>query len=201
MYFCDPGVRLLHCNWMPSLRSWDFDLNAPHWRLYWNSAPGGSVILGHREIPLGPDRLVLIPANTPCRSRLQRTCGHLFIHFLVQPPLNRVPANVYSFPLPSGLRSIPKTLCRWVAAGQTAMPRTTAELLTLLHYCLARIPPGDLPRDWADQRIAAALEALDDPDCALLSNAELASRTHLAVNAFIRLFQATVGVSPQAYAR
>lgn len=193
-------VRLLLCGRIQRLRRWSHvDLSAPYWRLYWCRNRGALVIYAGRETPLGPDRFVLIPPNTPFAARQTRPVGHLYLHFLVRPPYALVKPHVFSFPAPPPLRETAIKLFH-VPPATPLSPADSVLALLLVHYGLSRLPTAELPPPPADPRLAVTLRRLDD-SAAPVPNAELARLAHMSTNAFIRMFKQAVGVSPQTYGR
>ena len=55
-----------------------------HWRFYYNSAPGATIVHERRLIPLRPGTAVLIPPETPIDRRLMRPVESLHVHFEVR---------------------------------------------------------------------------------------------------------------------
>jgi AraC-like DNA-binding protein len=71
MEFLPLGVRpeegeiaLHEVGFLPRRPHWNYaNVFSPYWRLYYDFRPGHAVVFPHREVPLGPDRFVLIPAH------------------------------------------------------------------------------------------------------------------------------------------
>lgn len=59
-----PGFVLHEVGYWGGNEDWSFrSVAAPFWRIYYHFEPGHRLRFGDREIPLGPDRLVVIPGH------------------------------------------------------------------------------------------------------------------------------------------
>ena len=59
-----------------ALDDWRFEnLAAPYWRIHWNDREGWQVQLGAQTAALGPDRLVVVPPETPCSAHSRNPAG------------------------------------------------------------------------------------------------------------------------------
>ena len=196
-----PGVRLLYGARAGKLAKWDYDLAAPHWRLYWNATRGAAVRFDGRDIPLDPAQLMLIAPETPCRSQLSRPVDHLYLHFTADAPFNGAGPGVYVMAVPSGLAPSLRRLSAVLEAEAPFDAQAAALALALIYFGLAHLPAEKLRQSPSDPRILAAMRLLDRAESVFPGNAALAHEACMAVNSFIRLFRAVAGVSPQAYGR
>lgn len=201
--YYDPAVNLLLVSAARDLRrSWRQDSYAsPHWRFYWNNAPGAHVRHDGARWDLHPEQLFLIPANTRFAGVCTQACAQLYVHFLAAPPYDHATPGIYPLAVPAGLREV-LTESLELAADSPAGDRRLALLaLHLVLTALVRFPEEALPRRVVDPRIAAVMERLAPTAAATPGNAELARTVGVCRNAFVRLFRQSTGESPQAYAR
>ena len=80
------GRRLvLHeCGFLKGLDWWMFpNTVSPFWRLYYNAIPGHHVVFAGELVPLGADRIVLIPDGNAFDSRGEGPVDHLWMTFSV----------------------------------------------------------------------------------------------------------------------
>jgi AraC-like DNA-binding protein len=194
----DPRIRILLCR-MHRLESWSLpNLSAPHWRLYWNTVPGASVVLGGRETQLVPARCMVIPPNTPYAARLVRPVTHFYLHFLAAPPYDAVAPEIFTFPVPPEILAAIREARGLLPADAPAGPQLAVLCHYLAAWALSRLPAGKVPVARTDERVAAALRIMEENFSRPPGNADLAERAGMNVNAFIRLFRKTTGQSPQA---
>jgi transcriptional regulator GlxA family with amidase domain len=73
--------------------------------------------------------------------------------------------------------------------------------LALVHGVLGAVPEEDLVAPRVDPRVAAALARLERGPFRLIPNPVLAHEAQMSTNAFLRLFKAAVGRSPQAHSK
>src|ERR1035437_9056450 len=96
-------VEILHVHG-GRLAAWGHDgLPRPYWRLYWNATPGWSVRCAGQEVPLGPDRLLLIPPETVFRGIGPAPSEHLFLHAVGDGPLAGARPGLQALPSTPGL--------------------------------------------------------------------------------------------------
>lgn len=194
-----PELRLLVCDLAVIDRWWEtVPCCNPHWRLYWNPAPGAAVRHERRTVPLTPNALVLVAPET----RFERVCRapleHLYVHFTTGRPFDRVPPGVHRLPVGPETRRRLKRLHRLQATGSTALERSLLAL-GLVSQALAELPGETLRSPNADPRIARALTAMHRSATFPLSNAQLARIAGMAETSFIRLFTQTLGEPPQTH--
>lgn len=195
-----PQLNLLFWRNLP-LSEWTHrNLQAPYWRLYWNSNEGASIRSGRQIISLGPDRIVLIPPDTPFSSSLHCGVTHFHVHFLT--------SRTWKPARPQVIRLSSDERRGWEAfslkAGQKDnRPNSLSwEVHSLTCGYLARLPEaGWEPFPDPGERIRSALQVIDNHIPASIPVEELAKGVGMNLNAFIRLFRQKVGLTPARYAR
>jgi AraC-like DNA-binding protein len=210
------------------LKHWEFrELSYPYWRIYHNDRPGASVTHGEKVYHLVPGKVLLIAPNTSYRTRigehpvpetgyhlqggrisdgmpapLEGSLQHLFIHFTIGVPFDRVTPGIFQF----GLNDQQKEEIGGIT-GSFRQDYARFELHTmitlhsLINGLLARVPRKKWEVPATDQRILHVLNHIESQMGDGLSNPELAGRAGLSTNAFQRLFTGEVGISPQKYVR
>ena len=77
-------VKILRTEYREEVQWWNFShAGTPSWRLYWNPAPGAYLESRGERRDLTPDRVVLIPPNTPFATGMTEKFPHFFVHFSV----------------------------------------------------------------------------------------------------------------------
>lgn len=193
-----PLVRILQCAVQPLSPHWNNDnYAAPYWRLYWNPTPSARVILNGRAVELRPDRLIVIPPDTPYAARCDHSAEHVYIHFLAQGRYRTARPDLYTFSLTDTLHAPAQE----IRARHADPARELLLALTLAHLALSQIPADCLLSQPADNRIQVVCNYIDAQYSRPLTNPTLAAQAGLNTNAFIRLFRETMGETPQAYLR
>lgn len=196
----DPGARLLLLR-LERFEQWNHaNLSAPYYRLYHNRERGAAMELAGRRTSMVPSDLYLIPPNTPFCSSNTRPVDHLYIHFHAHAPYESIAPELFAFQLRGDLQSLTHELEHLLGAGRDT-PRAPVLALALAHWALAQIPEDRLPSLRSDERVDAAIAAMTRALAAPPSNPELAKLVGMSTNAFIRLFHAVTGRSPQAFLR
>jgi AraC-like DNA-binding protein len=192
------SVRLLCCRCHP-LQRWSMgNLSAPYWRLYWNASAGASIALAGRTLELTPDRIFVIPPDTPYTTALERPVTHLYIHFVTTPGYRLRDPGVFPLRATTELRRSLREARALIEAGGPAL-RLTTLALRLVHAGLTHVPVDGFEPVYADARVLGAVSHILARLADRVSNDELAVRAHMNPNAFIRLFRVTTGLTPQAY--
>ena len=192
---------LIHeSGWQPALEGWNHEgVDSPFWRLYHNPKPGCHLRFQGREIALGPECFVLIPANT-----IFDCCGpvpacHFWLHFTVTRLAGEVeeaPAILHTTPLLQALVEAAINTHE-EPAGESRNQRLHHQSAALLHAVFAEweVPPAPaLP-----ERLMEVLSIIQRAPHSDLSNRFLAERAGMSLERFIRAFREQVGTTPAAY--
>ena len=211
--------------WSLKVHTCGYKLNGPEWcwrntggsfwRLYANARDGHGVEIDGEYCPLGPDRVLLIPEDVKAHCIGGPASGklvpHIWIHFSIHPAV-RVPQQVpIVLKCDAGLLDCVKRLRRHklklhTSDGKNMPPdKETAPpddklyhlCAGLLHACFARasfeagpvLPP----------KLRSLLELIEHSLGHPPSNAFLASRMGLSVEAFIRMFKRLLNITPGSY--
>ena len=170
--------------------AWTFRRESPFWYAYYNYTPGAVIEFQGRELPLGPETVMLVPPHTPFATRNTAPFEHLWFHFVVaggQPVLPE-PLELPSGPFLPFLRRL--------HGGHDA--NDDFLVCGLLLLLLASVPASSadsLPADW-DGRVSTAIGLLSN-GCAVT---ETARRLGMSVGNFQRVFRRLMGISPKAFA-
>ena len=197
--FFNPCIQLLICDRTRLDGHWNVaNYAAPYWRLYWNPQPGARVTLDGVATALDADRFVLIPPETPFAGRVVGTPEHVYIHFRAAPPYEATRPAVHTIPADGwGLRQVRRLAA--IRQAPAAWRERSLLALALVHAALAQLPEADLQPSLEDPRILRVVEFLQSRPGRMRSNPELARVAGLSTNAFIRLFRARTGLTPQAF--
>ncbi len=196
-----PALGLLHVGYEPALDRWQFDnLSAPYWRLYANGCSGASVCFEGTITALDPDRIILIPPDTPFATRLAHRVEHLYLHAVLETPDALVRPAVYSIPRSAALGAQLDALRTQLAAPVVDRAALMLPGTALVLQALAALPPTAMEEHRPGRRIAQSLRHIRANLHRRVPNDELARAAGMHTNAFIRLFHARVGQPPQAYA-
>lgn len=192
---------LIHeSGYIPSLRHWNHaGVDSPFWRFYHNPEAGNHIRHAGREIPLLPDRVVLIPANT-----LFDCCGpaapaHFWIHFSATRHARVTLDAPLVIPVDPILRSLLQEAMSLHQAADAPLRvqrlfHLSAALLNLTFARLEIRLASTLPDNLVE--LLALVERAPQGD---LSNSDLAARLGMSVERFIRWFRQHMKVTPANY--
>jgi AraC family transcriptional regulator, arabinose operon regulatory protein len=192
---------LIHeSGYQPALEDWNHTgVDSPFWRFYHNPQPGCHLAFEGREIALGPENAVLIPADTvfDCCGPV-RAC-HYWLHFTTSKPGVSFPAAPILLPVKGALAVL---LERVIATHEEAASEGRDQRLlhfgsALLHVVFATLETPEQER--LPERLIDTLALIARAPHSRLSNAVLAERAGMSVERFIRTFREHVGETPAAY--
>jgi AraC-like DNA-binding protein len=199
--FHPPGEpRILHSAFV-QLEKWTFpNLAAPYWRWYWNGRAGASVLMKKRRWRLTPERIVLIPPETPFATQCETRVTHFYIHFTL-PRIYRLSEPVI---LSHQIQPEERRLVRQFQNRLKGPPESKEWEVSLLcnllvNRALMRVPEKMLTRRPPEPQIDRALRLLDAAYPRSVPNDLLAREAGLSVNAFLRLFRATTRQTPHQF--
>ena len=194
------GVVLHESGYMAARPCWNYpNVLSPFWRLYYDLKPGHKVVFAHREVILGPERLVLIPDHSLFHAVGTRPRPKFWLAF-----------NCARRPVPQ--QAVPIELAPSVvelALIQTLMPlfenaNREQHRSRILHFSMALLHEvlGRSEIEWLDEKPEAVLRAIrlvEERYAAPLYNCTLAQAGGLSESAFNRLFRRHQGVSPTQF--
>ena len=161
--------RLLCCRywWMTEWKSQQ--MSFPYWRLYWNRS-GRARVVYNKTIYLEPDKILLIPPNTPFASDIDGTSVapdqpyslkggrvesremedemaekgtvlHMFIHFTLGYPFDTISPDIFEFDITPGQEKLISSITQQLITGQVRFEQTgSLELYSLLFSLLHQLP-------------------------------------------------------------
>ena len=161
--------RLLCCRywWMADWRSQQ--MSFPYWRLYWNRS-GRAKVVYNKTIYLEPDKLVLIPPNTPFATDIEGsqidpslpyslrggrvenremeekliaegTVLHMFIHFTLGYPFDTISPEIFLFDITKDQEQLIYSITEQLINGKVKFEQSgSLELYSLLFSLLHQIP-------------------------------------------------------------
>jgi AraC-like DNA-binding protein len=208
--------RLLCCRywWMSEWKSQQ--MSFPYWRLYWNRS-GRAWVVYNKTIYLEPDKLVLIPPNTPFATDIdpssvpshqpyslkggrvesreieealaaEATVLHLFIHFTLGYPFDTISPDIFVFDITPAQSALVLSVTRQLISGQVKFDQTgSLELYSLLFSLLHQLPAMAWKNRKLDERIVQGIRLMEQH----IRETEISNRK----------LAETGGMSVNAYAR
>jgi len=175
-----------------------------HWRFYYNSSPGATIVHGRRLIPLRPPTAVLIPPDTPIDRTLMRPVESLHVHFSAGYPYDELSGDVFTLEVKGWARGrIDELKGRIRARGGLAASDHAAcvTLNAVVANALCAVAPDLWPERDVDGRIRAAIRYMEENLHQPATNLDLAGMCSLSESAFNHLFKEETGESPQDFWR
>ncbi len=182
--------RLLCCRywWMTEWKSQQ--MSFPYWRLYWNRS-GRAWVVYNKTIYLEPDKLVLIPPNTPFATDIdpsgvpssqpyslkggrvesremeetlaaEATVLHLFIHFTLGYPFDTISPDIFVFDITPAQQELVLSVTRQLISGQVKFDQTgSLELYSLLFSLLRQLPAMAWKNRKLDERVVQGIRLME----------------------------------------
>lgn len=182
--------RLLCCRywWMAEWKSQQ--MSFPYWRLYWNRS-GRAWVVYNRKIYLEPDKIVLIPPNTPFAtdidhsdvpagqlyslrggrvesSRMEEslmadgTVLHMFIHFTLGYPFDTISPDIFVLNRTQQQEKLIRSVTKQLMSGQVKFEQTgSLELYSLLFSLLHQLPSGVWKNRKLNERVLQGIRFMD----------------------------------------
>jgi AraC-like DNA-binding protein len=182
--------RLLCCRywWMSEWKSQQMAF--PFWRLYWNRS-GQAKVVYKKTIYLEPDKILLIPPNTPFATDIDETnvapdqlyslsggriesrameeemCArgtvlHLFIHFTLGYPFDTITPNIFVFDMQASQELLINSITRQLLEGQVKFNQGgSLELYSLLFSLLQQLPSNVWKNRNLDLRVISGIRYME----------------------------------------
>lgn len=182
--------RLLCCRywWMSEWKSQQ--MSFPYWRLYWNRS-GRAWIVYNKTIYLEPDKIVLIPPNTPFASDIEHsavlpdqpyslrggrveseemedtlvtegTVLHMFVHFTLGYPFDTISPDIFQFDISPFQLTLVLSITRQLITGQVKFDQAgSLELYSLLFSLLHQLPSNAWKSRILDERILQGIRHME----------------------------------------
>ena len=192
-----PALRLHECGAMILDERWTYaGVRSPFCRAYHNPDPGAAVRSGGRRWDLGPDRILILPADTSFDCIGAPGVRHSWIHFDLGSAASPSP-----LPRPLAVRLAASEGEQWSAFHSQVQRERGPGLARLRHACagllwmaLARTKLADEPV--ASPRMRSLLTWMDQHLHSPPTLEEMATRCSLSSRAFLRWFRRETGRSP-----
>jgi len=228
--FSGYNVQLLCCRYW-WLKQWDSkNMSFPYWRVYWNKTPGGLITYKEKTYELTPDKIYVIPPNTPFSTFIQKPSSenqeyrleggrvdenqsegelktkgyilHLFTHFNIGMPYDHIEPNIFVFDVKPILKQKLDAITGYLIKENEHFNFFSSLMIhSLISDLLSMIPEEQWNIVSTDSRILNILHYIEQNIESNLSNDVLADRSNLATNAFTRLFRDETGISPQRFVK
>lgn len=190
------GIVLHECGYLHECKGWNFQsVFSPFWRMYYNSKSGHSIKLGDERIPLGPERLVLIPPFCIFHCEGVEPVPHFWMHFTYKKSLGvKMPTHLELAP---GVAEM--SLIQQLQSLHENAPSENNLLLglALLHIILSR---KELP--WMSEHpnsLQKAMRFIDSHFRSDLVIGDVAKVAGLSASGLTRLFKKYLGMNPVRY--
>lgn len=183
--------RLLCCRywWMADWKSQQ--MSFPYWRLYWNRS-GKARVVYKKTIYLKPDKLVLIPPNTPFSSDIEGVNTdfeqlyslkggrvesrqmeeemietgmvlHMFIHFTLGYPFDTISPEIFVFEVTEVHKRLIHSITQKIIRGMVKFEQAgSLELYSLLFSLLEQIPADAWMKRKLDSRVINGIRHMDE---------------------------------------
>jgi AraC-like DNA-binding protein len=193
-------IQVLLCYKTFGVDTWsNKNRSAPFWRLYWNANEGASLSLGKTVVLLGPEKLVLIPPNTPFDKHTKCEVHHFFIHFTMSYSSGQMPPGLYEFPITAELKKSIMEAISFLNAGQSETPRFLLLSNLIVAKALCAMSDKIQTPVLSDPRLVTVNEYMDANLGNKLVNADLAQLVGMNTNAFIHFFKQKMDMTPKKY--
>jgi AraC-like DNA-binding protein len=165
-------------------------MSFPYWRLYWNRS-GRAWVVYNKKIYLKPDKILLIPPNTPFATDIESsgvpadrpyslkggrvesirmeenmeargTVLHMFIHFTLGYPFDTIKPDIFEFSITSLQQELIRSITRQLMSGQVKFePAGSLELYSLLFTLLQQLPARVWKNRKLDERVLEGIRLMD----------------------------------------
>lgn len=195
-----PQFLLHECGYAASVEDWNSgDILSPFWCLWHVMEVGSWVECGGERWKLGPDCIMLAPAQVIYATFNNRPASHVWIHFSLLPEYVFETSAPFTIPMDALLREHISALLQSYTEPVIHNERVLFHhCAALLNSCLARhqLLPRILPNNL--HKVLQHIESSTSED---LSNAHLARLANLSVSGFINLFEVHMHQPPATYVR
>jgi AraC-like DNA-binding protein len=173
------------------MREWESQqMSFPYWRLYWNRS-GRAQVVYNKTIALTPDKLVLIPPNTPFATHIEDTVVnhgqpyslqggrvenqkmesemvasgtvlHLFIHFTLGYPFDTISPDVFEFRITEEQGNLLSSITRQLMDGTVRFEQSgSLQLYSLLFSLVQKIPADGWRNRTFDSRVISGIRHME----------------------------------------
>ena len=223
-------VRInIHCCRYWWLKHWKHQrLSFPFWRLYWNKNEGAYVFY-EKQFKLDPDKIVLIPPNTPFSTDILNTSEisstanrleggwikqddreseliykgyvlHFFMHFNLGYPCDNISPGIYSLKASEDQLIVIQKITEILKKGVSEFEvNACLDLNKLILSSVASLKPEYWKHPSINKKIFEVMTSMNRNLNLKLTNELLSSSVSMSANSFARLFKQETGFSPQRY--
>lgn len=223
-------IRLnIHCCRYWWLKHWKHQrLFFPFWRFYWNMNEGG-IVFYEKQVMLNPDRIILIPPNTPfstdiigdsyvsslnnmleggwIRNKELESDSlqngfilHFFIHFNLGYPFDNLIPGIYFFNITKEQHLIIQRITDILKHGISDFDfNESLDLYNLILSSISFLSTNLWNHQSIEPKILDVMSYMNRNLRKNLTNEILASTIRMSTNSFARLFKQQTGNSPQKY--
>ena len=223
-------IRLnIHCCRYWWLKHWKHQrLSFPFWRLYWNKNEGAYVFY-EKQLNLEPDKIILIPPNTPFSTDIINNVDnsftvnkleggwiqkdddesgliskgyvlHFFIHFNLGYPFDSISPGIYSFKASDEQLYIIRKIREILKQGISEFGlKDCLDLNNLILSSVASLKHEYWRYPSMNKKIFEVMTYMNRNLNLKLTNELLSSLVNMSANSFARLFKQETGFSPQRY--
>ena len=197
--FYEPDIRLLFVE-QELNKGWNHDLlAAPFWRFYWNEQAGSYIIFEHSRVEINPDKIILIPPNTPFSGRTIMAVPHFYIHFVLKAPYNSINNRIFSFTVNTDLLNTIDSCIELIRAQRYESFKMIFLCHKLICSMLVQLPDKELKNPYTDTRVRKVVQYIDNNLNKKLKNTDFAKLAAMHSGAVNRLFKNRTGQTPLEY--
>jgi len=210
------------------LSQWECNqMTFPYWRLYWNKSNNGEIYFADQVFEMDKNNVYIVPPftafNTHIKNHKRMHEGinvkgyridklideskldgehllHLFIHFNLGVPFDRVLPGIYKLDIDNEQMSRLQRVTEFLKTENVNFP---LNLNIYLHSVITEHVSHLKEELWQttkiDHRIIDVIRFIEKEIDKKLSNEILAKSVKMATNSFIRLFNSEMQTSPQNY--
>jgi AraC-like DNA-binding protein len=203
------------------------EMSFSYWRLYWNKTPNGELSYLNQTVVMNPDSIILIPPFTPFSTHIRnhyreneginvRGCRiddfmdeekivsdhllHLFIHFNMGMPFDRVSPGIYIIEITGEQQKRLHKVTEFLKTENVNFPlNLNLYLHSIITEHIAQLKEELWQTTTMDKRIIDVIRLIERELDKNHSNEYLASSINMATNSFIRLFHSEMHTGPQHY--
>ena len=193
------GIVLHECGYLPACKGWNFQaVFSPFWRLYYNFDDGHFVKFADKTLPLGPERLVVIPPHCIFHCNGEAAVRHFWVHFSYQKSLTAKQHSPLALtPELAELSLIANLRTLWDNGRPLRSEKNLLLGLALIHAVMSR---EDF--DWISAQPSSLQKAMRFIDLNFQSELkirQIAEIAGLSETGLTRLFKKHLGTSPARY--
>ena len=194
------GVVLHESGFLRSNRDWNFpNMFSPFWRLIYDFRRGHKIVFSDREVPLGPDRIVLLPDHHRCHFVETRPAPTFWLHF--SHPRRPVPRQPMPIELPPSRTEL-DLIGDLHALFADRRSEESRERIFRLSIALLQVVLSRPEIQWSKEKPESLLRVLrfvEEHYAEPLYNPQLARLAGMSATRFVEEFRRGQGVTPARF--